>query len=169
MIPTVLDAFVISGLTEDGSALELAEVADGVIPAGVPVLLMAANSVNDGFWTSTTEAEGTATGMYLKVAPAEGLEVSAGQVYLLYNDKFYFTQAGTLSAYRVYLDMREEPAANTRSMIGIGDDGTTGMAPIYNNKVENQSAWYMLDGRRLSTAPSRKGIYIKDGKKFVIK
>jgi hypothetical protein len=169
LIPTVLVAYVISGLTEDGTALELAEVADGVIPAGVPVLLMAANSVNDGFWTSTTDAGGTATGMYLKVAPEEGLEVSAGQVYLLYNNQFYFTQSGTLSANRVYLDMREEPRANARGSIGFDSDSKTGIAPIYYNKVENQSGWYMLDGRRLNTAPSRKGIYIKDGKKVVIK
>ena len=167
-IPSILKAYVISGLTEDSSALELAEVPDGVIPAGIPVLLMAANIVSAPFFTSSTEMEGTATGVYLKVAPAEGLEVTAGQVYLLYNDRFYFTQAGTLSPYRVYLDMREEPRANTRSSIGFDGDGTTGIAPLF-NKVENQSAWYMLDGRRLSTVPTRKGIYIHNGKKLVIK
>lgn len=168
LIPSVLKAYVISGLNEEATSLMLEEVEDQVIPVGVPVLLMAANSVSEGFWTSPTETEGTAAGLYLKVAPAEGLEVSAGQVYLLYNDQFYFTQAGTLSANRVYLDMREEPRAATRSSIGIDDDGTTGIATVY-NKVEKQSAWYMLDGRRLSTAPSRKGIYIHNGKKVVIK
>lgn len=168
MIPSVLKAYVISGLNASGTSLELAEVKD--IPANVPVLLTASNKVSDGFYTSPIASAASSAGLYLKVAPAEGLTVGAGQVYLLYNDRFYFSQAGTLSANRVYLDMRQEPAAKTRSSLGIGDDGTTAIRRIEGEKKLNDPAgWYTLDGRKLQTPPSRKGVYINDGKKVVIK
>ena len=168
MIPSVLKAWVISGLNASGTSLELSEVKD--IPANVPVLLTASNKVSDGFYTSPIASAASSAGKYLKVAPAEGLKVGAGQVYLLYNDRFYFSQAGTLSANRVYLDMRTEPAANTRSSLGIGDDGTTAIRRIDNGQLTiDNGIWYTLDGRKLQTQPSRKGVYINDGKKIVVK
>ncbi len=168
MIPSVLKAWVISGLNASGTSLELSEVKD--IPANVPVLLTASNKVSDGFYTSPIASAASSAGKYLKVAPAEGLTVGAGQVYLLYNDRFYFSQAGTLSANRVYLDMRNEPAAMTRSSIGIGDDGTTAIRRIEGeNKLIDDAGWYTLDGRRLQSAPTRKGVYIQNNKKIIIK
>ena len=168
MVPSVLKAYVISGLNASGTSLELSEVKD--IPANVPVLLTASAKVSDGFYTSSVESAASSAGKYLKVAPAEGLTVSAGQVYLLYNDRFYFSQAGTLPANRVYLDMRQEPAAGTRSSLGIGDDGTTAIRRIEGeSKLTDKAGWYTLDGRQFQTMPTRKGVYINDGKKVVIK
>ena len=168
MIPSVLKAWVISGLNASGTSLELAEVKD--IPANVPVLLTASGKVSEGFYTSPVASAASSAGKYLKVAPEGGLTVGAGQVYLLYNDRFYFSQAGTLPANRVYLDMRQEPAAGTRSSIGIGDDGTTAIRRIEGeNKLIDKAGWYTLDGRQLQTMPTRKGVYINDGKKVVIK
>ena len=168
MIPSVLKAWVISGLNASGTSLDLAEVKD--IPANVPVLLTASGKVSEGFYTSPVASAASSAGKYLKVAPEGGLTVGAGQVYLLYNDRFYFSQAGTLPANRVYLDMRQEPAAGTRSSIGIGDDGTTAIRRIEGeNKLIDKAGWYTLDGRQLQTMPTRKGVYINDGKKVVIK
>jgi hypothetical protein len=171
IIPSVLKAYVISGLNESGTSLEIAEVKDQVIPAGVPVLLMAATTVSDGFITSTTTTAGTASGKYLKVAPTGGKPVSAGQVYLLHNNKFYFSQAGTIPANHVYLDLNEEQKQNasTRGVIGIGDDGTTGIQQIENGVNNEKTGWYTLDGRRLESAPTRKGLYINSGKKVIVK
>ena len=171
IIPSVLKAYVISGLNESGTSLDIAEVIDQVIPAGVPVLLMAATTVSDGFVTSTTTTTGTAAGKYLKVAPTGGKPVSAGQVYLLHNNKFYFSQAGTIPANHVYLDLNEEQEQNasTRGVLSIGDDGTTGIQQIENGATIEKTGWYTLDGRRIDTPPTRKGLYINNGKKVVIK
>lgn len=171
IIPSVLKAYVISGLNESGTSLDITEVTDQVIPAGVPVLLMAATTVSNGFVTSTTTTTGTAAGKYLKVAPAGGKPVSAGQVYLLHNNKFYFSQAGTIPENRVYLDLNEEQTQNasTRGVIGIGDDGTTGIQQIENGLNLEKNGWYTLDGRRLESAPARKGLYINSGKKVIVK
>ena len=45
--------------------------------------------------------------------------------------------------------------------------GTTGISNVNDNI--NVSCWYTLDGRRLSTKPTRKGLYINNGKAVVVK
>ncbi len=45
--------------------------------------------------------------------------------------------------------------------------GTTGISNVNDNI--NVSCWYTLDGRRLSTKPTRKGLYIHNGKAVVVK
>ena len=55
--------------------------------------------------------------------------------------------------------------------IGIETDGTTSL--IGNGQLTTDHAasaqWYSLDGRRLNKAPKAKGVYIRNGKKLVIK
>ena len=46
--------------------------------------------------------------------------------------------------------------------------GSTGIETVQSSKFKVQSnSWYTLDGRRLSGAPSQKGLYIYNGKKMV--
>ena len=51
------------------------------------------------------------------------------------------------------------------------DGGATGIAPIVVNdsKVNADNAWYTLSGMKLSQKPTAAGLYIHQGKKFVIK
>ncbi len=59
--------------------------------------------------------------------------------------------------------------------INIGDSQTTGIMAIPNSNFINskfkisEDTWYTLDGRRLSDQPRQKGIYIKNGKKVLVK
>ena len=49
---------------------------------------------------------------------------------------------------------------------------TTGIVSIENGKwiIDNGAgAWYSLDGRKLDGKPTKKGVYINNGKKVVIK
>ena len=49
-------------------------------------------------------------------------------------------------------------------------DGTTGIAETSTlNSQPSTPFWYTLDGRRLSGEPKRKGIYLNNGRKVVIK
>lgn len=52
--------------------------------------------------------------------------------------------------------------------IGGGDGDTTGIMEIENGKL-NIESWYSLDGRRLNAKPTKKGVYIQNGKKVVVK
>ena len=65
--------------------------------------------------------------------------------------------------------------AGTRGIITLeslgGNDNTTGIEEIRMNSElrDSKGPWYSLDGRRLDAEPTKKGIYVKDGRKFVIK
>lgn len=170
IVPSVLTAFTVKSVGE--TSVVLSPIEDGIIPAGVPVLLLSKTVDSDDIRTSSTEEKGTATAGQLKAAPKGGKEVKAiGNIYLLYKDKFYLSQTGTIPENGVYLELKEEQAqkASSRGVLSIGDDGTTGIQQIENGLNLEKNGWYTLDGRRLNAAPSRKGLYINNGKKVVIK
>ena len=170
IVPSVLTAFTVKSVGE--TSVALSPIEDGIIPAGVPVLLLSKSVDSDDIRTSSTEEKGSATVGQLKAAPKGGKEVkSIGNIYLLYKDKFYLSQTGTIPENGVYLELKEEQEqkASSRGVLSIGDDGTTGIQQIDNGLNLEKNGWYTLDGRRLESAPTRKGLYINNGKKVVIK
>ena len=58
---------------------------------------------------------------------------------------------------------------NSVTTLSIGSDERTLSVRELENNAPSATAWYTLDGRRLSGKPSTKGIYIHDGKKMVNK
>ena len=167
MVPSVLTAFTVKSVGE--TSVVLSPITDGIIPAGVPVLLLSKSVDSDDIRTSSTEEKGTAKGGQLKAAPKGGKEVkSIGNIYLLYKDKFYLSQTGKIPENGVYLELQAEKS-RSRGVLSIGDDGTTGIQQIENGLNLEKNGWYTLDGRRLESAPTRKGLYINNGKKVVIK
>lgn len=163
MVPSVLKAYIITGIS--GSDLVLSEVS--TIPAGVPVLLYSEALTGDDFRSAGATETGQVPTSLLKVAPEGGKEVALGEVYLLYNDVFYYAQAGTITAGGVYLE--PETQNNTRGYYALTRGGETAIDSQRIISLDSKAPWYTLDGRRLSTMPSKKGIYIKDGKKVIIK
>ena len=57
----------------------------------------------------------------------------------------------------------------TVSSMGGGDDGFTGIESIDSEDTDDNGTWHTLDGRRLEGKPVKKGVYIKDGRKYIIK
>lgn len=183
-IPSVLKAYVVSGIS--GSTVDLEEITR-IIPANVPVLLYSESLVDDDVRTSASAEVGTAKQSMMKVAKEGGQEVKLGEAYILFNNVFYLSQAGTIPAGRAYLPVPEEKSeepkekgeetkevqSKTRSYLTIGGAHTTAIdAPVTHLSPltsRYSGAWFSLDGRRLSTAPASKGIYIHNGKKVVIK
>jgi hypothetical protein len=85
--------------------------------------------------------------------------------YILYNDGFVLSSVSTLGDHRCYLPA--SGAAATRGLtIEIGD-GTTDIAPKVVEEIDT-GEWYDLQGRRIEK-PQKKGLYIRDGKKIVVK
>ena len=166
LVPSVLLAFTVTAI--DGSTVKIEEIKDGIIPAKVAVLLLSKKVNDNDFRTSLSDKEGTATSSALAAAGEGGKEVALGEVYLLYNDVFYLSQAGTIPAGGVYLP---KPAVKTRSFLTIGepDDATTAISASLNDKGQMiNDKWYDLNGRRLNAAPTRSGLYIYNGKKVAI-
>lgn len=167
IVPSVLTAFTVKSVGE--TSVVLSPITDGIIPAGVSVLLLSKSVDSDDIRTSSTEEKGTAKGGQLKAAPKGGKEVkSIGNIYLLYKDKFYLSQTGTIPENGVYLELQAEKS-RSRGVLSIGDDGTTGIQQIENGLNLEKNGWYTLDGRRLESAPTRKGLYINNGKKIIIR
>lgn len=170
VVPSVMAAYAITDI--DGSKLVLTPVKE--IPAGQAALVTTAS--NDfksiaNFYTIAAENAETVKENLLAVAGVGGQPVTLGGAYLLYNDVFYLSQAGTIPAGGIYLTIPQnsEPA-KTRSSYSLGGaDGTTGIHYLPTTGSLLQSVWYTLDGRQLPTAPTRKGIYINNGRKVVIK
>ena len=85
---------------------------------------------------------------------------------------------GNLSPYRVYLNIQTPQSAPSRAMmfsIGLPDDSSTTGIRIINmadgmqaGSSVKSAAIYTLEGQRVNGTP-RKGIYIKNGKKFIVK
>lgn len=110
----------------------------------------------------------------------QGLEVKLGQVYMLYNDVFYPTQAGRIPVGGIYLEIKEDKKDEvlmTRSFLtigGVADDADDAITAIESSKLNVQSSkfkvgWYDLRGRKLNGAPTTKGVYINNGKKLIIR
>jgi len=76
-----------------------------------------------------------------------------------------------VGANKCWLHIVSQPAGargNTRSI--TGGNGTTGIESIHNSQstIDNEG-WYDMQGRKLQSAPNRKGIYIHNGKKVVVR
>ena len=98
--------------------------------------------------------------------------------YSLRYDGNFGIHTGDLSPYRMYLNIKTSQSVSSRTMmfsIGMPDDSsTTGIRIIpmgdgmqMGSSVKS-AAIYTLEGQRINGTP-RKGIYIKNGKKFIVK
>ena len=121
-----------------------------------------------GFMTICHELTNASIGgVYTTTPMAEGS-------YSFRADGKFGIHTGDLSPYRIYLNVQPSQSAPSRTMmfsIGMPDDSsTTGIRIISlgDGKQTGSSAIYTLEGQRVMGTP-RKGIYIKNGKKFSVK
>ena len=106
-------------------------------------------------------------------APVEILSEGNKQLfYLGANSTLYWPNAAmTINSQRAYFELAEALSVKAFKM-NIGADEATGIRTIDNSQKVNDSAsdvWFTLDGRSLGARPTQRGIYIKNGKKMIIK
>lgn len=121
-------------------------------------------------------------GTYEAKAIGKDTENNDGSIWFMLGDysKWAFINAGSTSAswtivpFAAYIDMSAIPeeARNMTFFFEEIDGSTTAIRSIdvddINQKLSPEG-WYNLNGVKLQGAPTQKGVYIKDGKKFVIK
>jgi len=141
-------------------------------PAGTPLII---DNHSDGEAIQLEEIEVTPTTSldpvdYDPAFKGAGDETEIGgsdaETYVLNNGQFVWVKnPGNIAAGKCYLDLSGyfEKARSIRLVIGGTTD--TGVAAV--KKAETGAAVYSLDGRQV--ANPAKGIYVKDGKKIVIK
>ena len=80
--------------------------------------------------------------------------------------------ATTLNPNKAHLEI-PTPPSGARGFIGFDEDDATGIEAVENVQCSmfnvQSDSWYSLDGRRLSAQPTQKGIYVKNGQKFIVK
>lgn len=100
------------------------------------------------------------------------------------NEVYYPNGAMTINAFRAYFELQGDLACGNPSATGNGiafvlnlGDETTGIVGTDLNPAYKESGtsstipqtWFMLDGRKQNSKPTTKGIYIHNGRKFVVK
>lgn len=159
----------------------------GYIPKGMPVLLynMFFNEVANPVF-HLTKYTGTATsvspssdfkGVSTSTSYSELIEGYA-DLYVLRNDKFVRATGGDLPtnklpANRCYI-ARPTSVSSAPAYLSISgiDDNTTGITMEGGRgKTEElfSSDWYTVNGVKLDGMPTKKGIYINNGRKVIIK
>jgi hypothetical protein len=87
---------------------------------------------------------------------------------VLSNGAFHPTSGGTIGANKAYLQVPSTALA-ARGMLTLSfDEGATAIR-LTTSPTRDEGEWYDLSGRLLNSRPSAKGLYIYNGKKYVIR
>ncbi len=71
-------------------------------------------------------------------------------------------------AYTLHRD-NQNPAPQFIMIGGDMGNGTTGIEELVDKRMNTNDSWYTIDGRRLQGAPTSKGLYIRNGKKVIVR
>jgi len=161
VVPDNMTAYIVTGIS--GNTL-VTEPLDN-IPDHVPVLLVSTIDANSFLVNTTTGTAPSGTNLLVE---STGTTFGTAEIYLLYKGEFVLNAAGTLPAGRIYLPR----PSGAPSRLFINWDETTGIEIPQLSTLDSQPPtgfWYTLDGRRLNGQPTKKGLYLREGKKVVIK
>lgn len=160
--PTDMTPYIITSVADNTATA----VALDYIPNGEPVVLM--NPVEaKGFRVQPRNGGEDADVSDNKlVVQTDDAAISTATVYLLYKGEFVLNKAGTLKAGTVYLPVPAGGGSGARLRMSRGDSTGIGNIETIDSKSE---AWYTLDGRCLSSKPTKKGLYLQGGQKVVVK
>ncbi len=185
-----------SGLDSEGLlTINFTEVTSGTLTAGKPYIIKwnaAATNIespvfNDVTVTNTDPAtqavsfsnyfgnNGQFVGSY---SPLSIDDANIDEIIYLGADNTlgYASSARTLRSFRAHFVVPTTSTNGARAMtwsiVNFGDGDTTSLSEkgiVNSKKLATATEWYSLDGRRLSGKPTKKGVYINNGRKVVIK
>ena len=87
---------------------------------------------------------------------------------VLKDGAFHPTSGGTIGANKAYLQVPSAALA-AREMLTLSFDEETTAIRLTTSPTRDDGEWYDLSGRLLNSRPSAKGLYIYNGKKYVIR
>ncbi len=170
-IPEGMTAYLVTGVDVMAGSVLLQPIS--YLPEGVPSLLLA-DGATSGFViqpkndeTPLLTDEEVESNLLRVGSPT--VQPKAYEDYILFRGEFVMVSGGTLKTGKIFLDLGSSPAAKTRTYFSINNkNNTTGIVKRWQQPaVENY--WYTLDGRRLSGKPSHSGLYIRNGRKLIVR
>jgi hypothetical protein len=153
----------------NGNRVTLTEIPDHIITANQAVLLkhnVASILITNALAASSADySDNELKGGTTVTAGNDAYTLSRGSTQ---TDKLGFYQfSGALNDSKAHLEL---PTGWTgaRGFIGFDDEETTAIRPTLNPSL-NGGEWYDLSGRRLSGQPTKKGVYVRNGQKYIVK
>ena len=153
LLPEGVMAYIVTGVSTETVTVK----AINYVPKNVPVLIEKESTTT----TDNMSAEGNLLRGTTESTAVSGIE---GNVYVLYNGGFTRTTTGAIPARRAYLVL--EQAAGARLSIVEGE--ATDITSVGYDSVATDGSTYDMQGRKVKSL-SKKGLYIKNGRKVVIK
>ena len=153
LLPEGVMAYIVTAVGNDVATVK----AINYVPKNVPVLIEKESTTT----TDNMSAEGNLLQGTAESTAVSGIE---GNVYVLYNGGFTRTTSGAIPAKRAYLVL--EQAAGARLSIVEGE--ATDITSVGYDSVVTEGSTYDMQGRKVESL-SKKGLYIKNGRKVVIK
>lgn len=146
------------------------------IEAGKPYIIKPTNTVENPVFAdvtiNNTMNDVTVGGATFKgtygpvVLPANNKR----RLFLANNTLWYPTAELTVRTCRAYFELTNEvPETAGAPSIVIDYGEATSLTPAPSPTGEGSGYWYTLDGRRLDKKPTQKGMYVKNGRKVVVK
>ena len=152
----------------DDGAMIFTSVTDA-ISAGTPFLVkIAKTSENPFFPLASLKGDATAQTITYGSASMTGTlaptNIGTTGLFLTASGELKKASGGntTLKGLRAYFTVASGASARL-----LFSDGTMGISET--ETVPTADRWYTLDGQELSSQPTQRGIYIKDGKKVIIR
>ena len=160
--------------TLSGSSIVLKPVEDKIVTAGTAVILKSTG--NPVMTLNSAASSDTNSNSLQGVSDLAGKTAANPSTTYVLNYKegtgvgFYKLKSGkTLGYGKAYLDTSTTGAP---SYLNFEENETTEVREVkeVNVVIEvNDNSWYTLDGRKMDSKPTAKGLYIVNGKKVVIK
>ncbi|MCR5819229.1 MAG: MBG domain-containing protein, partial [Prevotella sp.] len=162
------ELYTISSVNSDKVTIEKIE---GIVPAETPILVKNTSSNDKTIVLIPTEKtpniaiqkadefKGTAEAKQMAASSTEkSLYVCNGKEFVR------MVVSGTLAANRCWLEIAHTSAAAIRIC-----EQTTDIRSLTPALSDGEGDWYDINGRKLSGKPSQKGLYVRNGKKVVVK
>ena len=159
-----ITAYIATGLNGAGDAVELSPV--DVVPAGTPIIVKTTTQGATVNVPVTDAAADDVSGNALVAGDGTTAwnGTSGYNYYYLASDLFHLANAGTLQSGKAYLKVAETAAP----VLNINFGETTGISTTnFTNDTNNSGEYYNLAGQRV--AQPTKGLYIVNGKKYMVK
>jgi hypothetical protein len=160
--PTTITAGTPFIIKWDNTGVNL--VGDNLVFSGVTVK----NTVDNASVEDVIDFVATYSPVSLDAGDNDKLYLGAG------NTLYYPSTDMTINSCRAYFQLKGgfvAGSAAARIVLNFGDDEQTqGVTTPLSDRSEaaGEVLWYTLDGRRLSTKPAKKGIYLNNGHKVVV-
>ena len=178
--PTVVSGayiYTVEGKDDEGTTLYLKPY-NGVLTAGVPYIYRSINDEGVNFYQMKSEEAKSETPMTRNgLVGCLNTTVDEGGYALHTDNAWYKIDAEVTFENRAYLDLNAVPvladeevaAANVNRMV-LGDWEMTGIDEVKASPAQvDDEAVYNLSGIKMDADNLPKGIYIRGGKKFIVK